>query len=97
MSTVTFREFETDARSQGFDEVLERNWAPGVVLDVHVHPFAVKALVVRGEMWLRSAKTPGICARETRSSSNATSRMRSAMEARERLTGWPDVKADSND
>ena len=52
MSTVTFGEFETDAKSQGFDEVLERNWAPGVVLDVHVHPFAVKALVVRGEMWL---------------------------------------------
>lgn len=52
MSTVTFGEFEADARAQGFDEVLERDWAPLTVLDTHVHPFAVKALVVRGEMWL---------------------------------------------
>ena len=52
MSAVTFREFETDARARGFDDVLERHWAPGVVLDVHRHPFAVEALVVRGEMWL---------------------------------------------
>ena len=47
-----FCEFEADARAQGFDEVLEREWAPLAVLDTHVHPFAVKALVVRGEMWL---------------------------------------------
>jgi len=52
VSRVTFREFEADARAQGFDEVLERDWAPLTVLDTHVHPFAVKALVVRGEMWL---------------------------------------------
>ena len=52
MSNVTFREFEADARAQGFDEVLERQWKPFTVLDAHVHPFAVKALVVGGEMWL---------------------------------------------
>lgn len=52
MSTATFPEFEAGARAQGFDEVLERRWEPGVVLDAHAHPFAVKALVVRGEMWL---------------------------------------------
>jgi quercetin dioxygenase-like cupin family protein len=32
--------------------VLSREWAPGVVLDTHTHPFAVKAVVVAGEMWL---------------------------------------------
>jgi len=52
MSDVTFSEFEADARAQGFDAVLERRWSPCTVLDVHAHPFAAKALVVRGEMWL---------------------------------------------
>ncbi len=52
MDAVTFHEFETDARSQGFDECLERQWQPDVVLETHGHPFAVRALVVRGEMWL---------------------------------------------
>lgn len=52
MSTATFSEFEAQARAQGFQEVLERNWAPDTVLDTHVHPFAVQALIVRGDMWL---------------------------------------------
>ena len=52
MSAVSFREFETDALAQGFDEVIERKWDPGVTLDTHVHPFALKALVVAGEMLL---------------------------------------------
>jgi AraC-like ligand binding domain len=47
-----FKRFEAHARAQGFDEVLERHWAPGTVLDAHTHTFAVEALVVRGEMWL---------------------------------------------
>ena len=53
MNTIpTFSEFEADALAQGFDEVLERTWQPGLVLDTHAHPFAVKALVVQGAMWL---------------------------------------------
>jgi hypothetical protein len=48
----TFETFEADARAQGFDEVLERQWAPGTVLPSHTHPFALRARVVRGEMWL---------------------------------------------
>ena len=47
-----FEEFESDARAQGFDEVLERKWPPLTVLDTHTHSFAVEALVVQGEMWL---------------------------------------------
>jgi AraC-like ligand binding domain len=52
LDPVTFREFEAAARAQGFSEVLEREWAPLSALETHVHAFAVKALVVHGEMWL---------------------------------------------
>jgi quercetin dioxygenase-like cupin family protein len=47
-----FDEFATAARARGFDEVVERKWAPSLVLDTHTHAFAVEALVVQGEMWL---------------------------------------------
>ena len=52
MSDLTFQQFEADARQQGFDEVIERQWTPLTVLDAHAHPFDAKALVVQGEMWL---------------------------------------------
>jgi quercetin dioxygenase-like cupin family protein len=52
MKPITFEAFEAEARAQGFDEVLERKWAPSTVLETHTHPFAVRALVVQGEMWL---------------------------------------------
>ena len=52
MHSGTFKEFETQALAEGFDEVLERNWPADAVLDVHTHPFAIKARVVLGEMWL---------------------------------------------
>jgi mannose-6-phosphate isomerase-like protein (cupin superfamily) len=51
-STDGFRQFAAQARARGFDEVLERRWEPGTVLDTHTHPFAVDARVVQGEMWL---------------------------------------------
>lgn len=52
MTLPTFDAFAATARADGFDEVLERSWAPGTVLDTHTHDFSVRALVVRGEMWL---------------------------------------------
>ena len=52
MSLPSFDQFAAAARARGFDEVLERQWAAGTVLDTHSHPFEVDALVVRGEMWL---------------------------------------------
>lgn len=48
----TFDEFAAAARARGFDEVVERKWAPSLVLETHTHAFAVEALVVQGEMWL---------------------------------------------
>lgn len=55
--TPSFREFEAVARADGYDEVLERRWAPGTVVETHTHPFAVQALVVEGEMWLTVGTT----------------------------------------
>ena len=54
MKTVTtsFSEFESAALAQGFDEVIERRWTPGLVIAEHTHPFEANALVVQGEMWL---------------------------------------------
>ena len=52
MDLPTFAQFEAASRAAGFDEVLERRWAPDTVLDMHTHPFAVQAVVTEGEMWL---------------------------------------------
>ena len=49
---ANFVDFERSARQRGFDEVLERRWAPDTELGTHVHPFDASALVVQGEMWL---------------------------------------------
>ncbi|QHE75180.1 cupin domain-containing protein [Hydrogenophaga sp. PBL-H3] len=52
MNTTTFESFRQQRLAEGFDEVLEREWAPLTELDTHSHPFAANALVARGEMWL---------------------------------------------
>ena len=52
MPTSTFKEFEALALAEGFDEVLERTWPADATLDTHTPPFALKARVVGGEMWL---------------------------------------------
>ena len=57
MAHGSFSDFEAAARALGYDEVLERVWAPLTVIDTHVHPFAVKALVVEGEVWLTCGET----------------------------------------
>lgn len=49
----TLEEFRADMLASGYDEVLERTWAPDTVLDLHTHPFEARALVVQGEMWLQ--------------------------------------------
>ena len=52
MNPPTFQQFEDTARSQGFDEVLERSWPADTVLDTHTHAFSVSARVVEGDVWL---------------------------------------------
>jgi len=56
-SAPTYADFEAAARAAGFDEVLVREWEPGLVLDMHRHPFAVKAHVARGDFWLTEGGT----------------------------------------
>src|SRR5205085_8331549 len=52
MDHSSLAEFEAAARREGFDEVAERSWPANAAVDTHEHPFAVKAVVVAGEMWL---------------------------------------------
>jgi hypothetical protein len=52
MDRPSFEAFTRDMKAEGFDEVIERKWQPHAILDSHTHPFALKALVVDGEMWL---------------------------------------------
>ena len=47
-----FKTYQTTAHAKGYNEVLERRWAPDTVTGVHSHPFEVAALLVQGEMWL---------------------------------------------
>jgi quercetin dioxygenase-like cupin family protein len=48
--------FAAALRGQGFVEVVQVEWPPLTVLDTHRHPFAARALVVRGEMWLTAGE-----------------------------------------
>jgi quercetin dioxygenase-like cupin family protein len=48
----TLETFTAQALDEGFDEILVREWVPGLELDTHTHAFAVSARVVRGEFWL---------------------------------------------
>jgi hypothetical protein len=52
MDPPSLPEFEAAARREGYDEVAERIWPANAVVATHEHPFAVKAIVVAGEMWL---------------------------------------------
>jgi quercetin dioxygenase-like cupin family protein len=55
MIPATFEQFKAAALAEGFDEVVERQWKPGTELPHHTHPFALRAQVVQGEMWLTAA------------------------------------------
>lgn len=52
MPQPSLEAFKRDAKAQGFDEIVERKWAPSTVVETHTHPFSVRALVTEGEMWL---------------------------------------------
>ena len=52
MTSPTLDNFTRQARAEGFDEVLVREWPADLVLASHTHPFGVSAFVERGEYWL---------------------------------------------
>ncbi len=49
---LTFDEFREWALGQGADEVFVREWEANHESDYHQHPFAAKAHVTHGEMWV---------------------------------------------
>ena len=53
--TPSFEEYQADALHAGFDAVLVRDWLPGYTMGEHAHDPAIRALVVRGELWVKSA------------------------------------------
>jgi len=54
-TTITIDQFGALMRAAGYDEVVERIWAPGTVVDTHTHPFDVNALMVAGDLTLTLA------------------------------------------
>jgi quercetin dioxygenase-like cupin family protein len=56
IDSATLDEFRAGALASGYDEAIERVWAPNTVLETHTHPFDVQAVVVQGEMWLDDAE-----------------------------------------
>lgn len=52
MAGLAFDDYRSQALAEGFDEVLARSWPADLQLDAHSHPFALKARLVQGEMWL---------------------------------------------
>jgi quercetin dioxygenase-like cupin family protein len=44
--------FRARRLESGANEVVERRYGPGQIIDTHAHPFDADALVTEGEMWL---------------------------------------------
>jgi uncharacterized RmlC-like cupin family protein len=51
-TSLSLDQFRALMIAAGYHQVVERQWAPGIVLDTHTHPFEANAIVVQGEMWL---------------------------------------------
>lgn len=52
MASPTFDDYRAQALAEGFDDVLVRCWPADLQIETHTHAFALKAVVVQGEMWL---------------------------------------------
>ena len=59
MAAESFEGFRTRSLEAGADEVMERSWSPGQIVETHTHPFDAEAVLANGEMWLT-------CSGETR-------------------------------
>lgn len=54
------RQFEQELERDGYTERLVREMQPNVVLDMHTHPFDVRAMVLEGQLtltWNGASKT----------------------------------------
>jgi quercetin dioxygenase-like cupin family protein len=52
MMDTNFDAFRARKLKEGFDQVLERVWAPHFSNEPHDHPFDTDAIVAQGEYWL---------------------------------------------
>ena len=48
-------EFTSQAMDDGFDEVVQKDWAPGLAVEKHTHPFDVRVQVSAGQVQLSLA------------------------------------------
>lgn len=48
----SFETFRLQALMEGYDDVLEHEGMPLALVNMHTQPFAAKAVVTQGEMWL---------------------------------------------
>ncbi len=53
MNPAGLAEFEADALRAGFDDVVVRDWTIGYTMGEHAHDYAIRALVVRGALWVK--------------------------------------------
>ena len=52
MQPANLEDFTAQAMDEGFDDIIIREWAPGLQLDSHTHPFDIRVQVVRGSVVL---------------------------------------------
>lgn len=55
MTHPALPKFKEQALADGYQEVVERVWAPNTVAETHTHPFTARGLLTQGEMWLNCA------------------------------------------
>ena len=54
-SHTSLLEFTAQAMDDGFDEILQKEWSPNLVIDKHTHPFDARVQVAAGKVKLELA------------------------------------------
>jgi quercetin dioxygenase-like cupin family protein len=54
-SYANFHEFTADAMDDGFEEIIQREWAPHLTLEKHTHCFDARVQVATGQVKLELA------------------------------------------
>jgi len=47
---MDLEQFKSELKQAGYDEVLEKTYAPNTFIDTHSHPFSARALIISGQM-----------------------------------------------
>lgn len=54
-SHTNLAEFTAQALEDGFDEIIQRDWAPNLVIEMHTHPFDARVQLASGQVTLKLA------------------------------------------